>query len=81
MVVAAIWQTAAYSIREYSVFNQKNETMYSIWYIMILTGPLWINAFIYMIVARMVWNFLPLRKLGGIKAWRFGTIFVLLDIV
>lgn len=81
IVFAALWQTAAYSIREYSVYNQKNSTVYSIWFILILTGPLWINAFIYMIVARMVWNFLPNRKLGGIKAWRFGTIFVLLDIV
>jgi hypothetical protein len=48
---------------------------------MILIAPLWINAFVYMIMARMVWCFIPEKKLGGIRAWKFGTIFVLLDIV
>jgi hypothetical protein len=81
MVTAALWQTAAYAIREYSVFNQKNSGIYSVWFVMILIGPLWINAFVYMVLARMVWCFLPSKKLAGVRAWRLGMIFVLLDIV
>lgn len=81
IVVAALWQTATYAIREYSVFDQKNEGIYSVWFVMILVAPLWINAFVYMCLARMVWSFLPNKTLGRIRAWRFGTIFVLLDIL
>jgi hypothetical protein len=81
ITVAALWQTAAYVIREYSVYNQKSSGVYSVWFVMILIAPLWINAFVYMIMARMVWCFIPEKKLGGIRAWKFGTIFVLLDIV
>ena len=81
MVIAGIWQVVTYAIREMSVFNQKNDGLYSIWFIMILIAPLWINAFVYMVLARMVWCFLPNKKLGGIRAWKFGTLFVCLDIV
>ncbi|KAK5195854.1 hypothetical protein LTR92_004795 [Exophiala xenobiotica] len=44
-------------------------------------APLWTNAFVYMIVGRMVWNFVPTAKILGITAWRFGLCFVLLDVV
>jgi hypothetical protein len=44
-------------------------------------APLWTNAFVYMIVGRMVWNFVPTAKILGITAWRFGLYFVLLDVV
>jgi hypothetical protein len=81
ITTAALWQTATYAIREYSVYNQKSDGVYSIWFVMILVAPLWVNAFVYMCMARMVWVFLPNKRLGGIKAWRFGTIFVLLDIL
>lgn len=81
MVVATLWQTVTYGLREYSVYNQKNLGIYSAWFVMILIAPLWINAFVYMVMARMVWCFMPDKRLGGIPAWRFGTIFVCLDIV
>ncbi|KIW08658.1 uncharacterized protein PV09_00612 [Verruconis gallopava] len=81
IVVASLWQTATYALREYSVYNQKNVGVYSLWFVMILVGPLWINAFVYMVVARLVWCFMPNKRLGGVRAWRFGTIFVLLDIL
>lgn len=44
-------------------------------------APLWTNAFVYMVVGRMVWNFVPTAKILGITAWRFGTYFVILDIM
>lgn len=44
-------------------------------------APLWTNAFVYMIVGRMVWNFVPTAKILGITAWRFGLYFVMLDVV
>lgn len=44
-------------------------------------APLWTNAFVYMIMGRMVWNYVPTAKIFGVTAWRFGAYFVLLDIV
>lgn len=44
-------------------------------------APLWVNAFVYMIMGRMVWNYVPTAKLLGIKASRFGAYFVILDIM
>jgi len=81
MIIASCWQTATYAVRAISIYQPTNDNVYAIWFVMILTGPLWINAFVYMVVGRMVYNFLPNHKLGGIKAWRFGMLFVILDIV
>ena len=44
-------------------------------------APLWINAYVYMVLGRMVYNFTTSAKILGVKAWRFGLYFVLLDIV
>jgi hypothetical protein len=32
-------------------------------------------------MGRMTWNFIPDAKLYGVTPWRFGTYFVLLDIM
>jgi RTA1 like protein len=81
MVIAVVWQTAMYAIRAASMKMPTNQNLYMIWFIMILSAPIWINAFVYMVVGRMVWNFMPNHKLGGIKAWRFGSLFVVLDVM
>ena len=46
-----------------------------------LLAPLWINAFLYMVVGRMVYFFDDEKKLGGVSAIRLGTLFVVLDII
>jgi len=40
----------------------------------------WTNAFAYMVCGRMVYNFTEKGSVFKIKAWRFGLIFVLLDV-
>ena len=47
---------------------------------LILLSPLWINAFLYMLMARLVLFFVPEQRLGGITARRLSLVFVLLDI-
>ena len=81
MVTAALFQTATYTLREVSVYHPTSVALYSTWFVMILVAPLWINAFVYMVLARMVWCFSPGKRLGGIRAWRFGTVFVCLDVL
>lgn len=42
-------------------------------------APLLTNAFAYMVMGRMVYNFTAQAKIFGVKAWRFTLCFVLLD--
>lgn len=44
-------------------------------------APLLTNAFAYMVMGRMVYNFTTQAKIFGVKAWRFTLCFVLLDAV
>lgn len=44
-------------------------------------APLWANAFVYMVVARAVYNFKRSRSIWHIKAWNLSYIFITLDIV
>ncbi|KAL9087134.1 MAG: hypothetical protein Q9165_006785 [Trypethelium subeluteriae] len=80
IIIAAAWQTAAFVFRADSIHDPWKSGPYSAWFILILTGPLWINAYVYMVMGRMVWNFIPDKRLCKVKAWRFGLLFVILDI-
>ncbi|KAI9665829.1 MAG: hypothetical protein M1821_003763 [Bathelium mastoideum] len=80
IIIAAAWQTAGFIFRAISIRNFWQTGPYSAWFVLILTGPLWINAYVYMCMGRMVWNFIPDKRLCRVKAWRFGLLFVLLDI-
>lgn len=44
-------------------------------------APLFTNAYVYMVMGRMVYNFIPSTTLAGVKAWRISLYFVLLDFV
>ena len=81
VIMSASWQTAAYILRILSIQNYTNSTLYSLWFIFILLAPLWINAFVYMVLGRMVYNFTTSARILRIKAWRFGLYFVLLDVI
>ena len=79
--MGAAWQTGAYVSRILSIEHYTNSSLYSVWFILILLAPLWINAYVYMVLGRMVYNFTSTAKILKVKAWRFGLYFVLLDIV
>ncbi|KAK5461090.1 hypothetical protein LTS15_003153 [Exophiala xenobiotica] len=79
--MGALWQTIAYIYRVISIADPASLGDYAAWFVLILVAPLWTNASVYMIVGRMVWNFVPTAKILGITAWRFGLYFVLLDVV
>ncbi|CAD6577136.1 MAG: hypothetical protein ASARMPRED_008138 [Alectoria sarmentosa] len=80
VAMGALWQTACYGFRILSIKYVANETYYTVWFILMLLAPLWINAYVYMVLGRMVYNFTSSAKILGFKAWRFGLYFVLLDI-
>ena len=81
ITMGALWQTLAYSFRILSIQHVDNNVYYTVWFILILLAPLWTNAFVFMVLGRMVFNYTSSAKIFGIHAWRFGLYFVLLDIV
>jgi hypothetical protein len=82
LIMGALWETTGYICRTLSVTQQLNESFYTLQQIFIILAPLWINAFVYMCIGRMVHCFLPVRedKVFGIRARRITLLFVLGDI-
>ncbi|KAJ6452048.1 RTA1 like protein-domain-containing protein [Mycena sanguinolenta] len=48
--------------------------------LLVLLTPLWINAFLYFLMSRLVYFFVPEKHVGGINARRLSLCFVLLHI-
>ncbi|KAJ3480818.1 hypothetical protein NLG97_g7976 [Lecanicillium saksenae] len=81
VIMGAAWETAAFSLRAIGAHHQQ-EMQYALWgTLLFLLAPLWINAFAYMTVARMVYFGLPEKKIWGVRAIKLTVLFVWLDIV
>ncbi|KAF4982450.1 hypothetical protein FZEAL_1968 [Fusarium zealandicum] len=81
VIMGGIWETVAFSMKSLGARNQQN-FHYALWgQLLFLLAPLWLNAFVYMAVARMVYFRMPDRKLLGIKAIRMTLIFVWIDVI
>ncbi|KAL8822856.1 MAG: hypothetical protein Q9191_006419 [Dirinaria sp. TL-2023a] len=78
---SGLLQFVAYVFRIISINHPDSVAMYGTWFVLILVAPLWTNAYVYMVFGRMVYNYTSDARVAGIKAWRFGLYFVLLDIV
>ncbi|KAF4953221.1 hypothetical protein FGADI_6196 [Fusarium gaditjirri] len=81
IIMSAFWQVFAYIFRTVSIYNPASFDYYATWFVVILVAPLWTNAFAYMVFGRMVWCYTPKGQLYGLKAWQFGFVFVILDII
>ncbi|KAG0647404.1 putative lipid transporter atnI [Hyphodiscus hymeniophilus] len=81
IIMGGSLETLAMISRSLSIQYPTSEALYAIWFVLVLVSPLWINAFVYMIMGRMVYNFIPTQKIGRIPARRFGLYFVLLDVL
>ena len=81
IAMSALWQLLTYGFRIASIYQPTSVSLYSVWFTLILIAPLWTNAYVYMVMGRMVWNFTTKAKVLGLSAWRFTLIFVILDVV
>ncbi|KAH7412685.1 hypothetical protein BKA64DRAFT_770361 [Cadophora sp. MPI-SDFR-AT-0126] len=81
LVISGLLQAAAYLLRVLSILHPASLGLYAGWFVLILIAPIWTNAFVYMVLGRMVWNFTEDGKLLGLMAWRLGKLFVVLDIL
>jgi len=79
--MAATWETAGFILRILSTRHQLSLGLYIPEELLILLAPIWINAFDYMVLGRMIYYFLPEQKVLGIHATRFTRYFVLMDIL
>ena len=95
IICSGLAQTICYIFRLLSIQNPTSFSDYAAWFILILVStiacnevlavnaswiaPLLTNAFAYMVMGRMVYNFTAPAKIFGVKAWRFTLYFVLLD--
>ena len=80
LIMGAVWETAGYIFRSLSTLHQLNEAFATAQQLLILLAPLWINAFVYMTLGRMIHFFIPDDKTFGIKAKRITLSFVLCDV-
>ncbi|KUJ06420.1 uncharacterized protein LY89DRAFT_633035 [Mollisia scopiformis] len=80
IILSGLAQTLCYIFRVLSILNPEVFGDYAAWFILILIAPLFTNAFVYMVMGRMVWNYISSAKIYRITAWRFGTFFVILDV-
>ncbi|KAI8679524.1 hypothetical protein NCS57_00230600 [Fusarium keratoplasticum] len=81
VIMGAAWETIGFTFKTLGSRNQQN-FQYVLWgQLFFLLAPLWLNAFVYMAVARMVYFRMPDRKLLGIKAIRMTVLFVWIDII
>ncbi|KPM34594.1 hypothetical protein AK830_g11971 [Neonectria ditissima] len=81
IIMASIWETLAFVFRAASIKNPQSTGIYIVFQIFILLAPLWVNAYAYMTLGRMVYFFVPSRSIFKMPAVTLATIFVGLDII
>jgi hypothetical protein len=79
--MGAAWEFASFSIRVAGTKNQQSVALAFTSQILVLLAPMWVNAFDYMVMGRMIYFFIPEQKIWSIKGIKIAKIFVWLDIL
>ncbi|KAK3935800.1 RTA1 domain-containing protein [Diplogelasinospora grovesii] len=81
LIMGAVWECIAFIMRTLGAHDQQ-QMQYVIWgTLLVLLAPLWINAFAYMTVARLIHFVMPDERVWGIKSQALTKVFVGLDIL
>ncbi|KAG9228548.1 RTA1 like protein-domain-containing protein [Amylocarpus encephaloides] len=80
MIMGVAWEFTSFAIRSYGTKHQQNTPIATVSNILFLLAPMWINAFVYMVLGRMIYFFIPEQQLWGIKGIKIAKIFVWLDV-
>ncbi|KAI4605368.1 hypothetical protein J4E81_010620 [Alternaria sp. BMP 2799] len=81
IIMAALWETGAYAFRALGSKDQQSSGIATVAQILVLVAPIWVNAFAYMVFARIVHFYSPTRKVWIFSPSILALIFVTLDIV
>ena len=80
LIMGGAWETAGYIFRTLSVQHQAAEGFQTAQLLLIILAPLWINAFVYMLLGRMIHFYLAHDRVFNLRARRITLIFVLFDL-
>ena len=80
LLMGVLWEFLSFSIRTVGTKNQQNSGLAFASQLLVLLAPMWINAFVYMVLGRMIYFFVPEQKVWGIKGIKIAKIFVWLDV-
>ncbi|KEF61450.1 uncharacterized protein A1O9_03016 [Exophiala aquamarina CBS 119918] len=81
LIMGGMWECGGYITRTLSVIDQKNTAIYTVQQLLILLAPLWINAYIYMLLGRMIHFFLVDDRVFGLRARKITKCFVWFDVI
>ncbi|KAF1979443.1 hypothetical protein BU23DRAFT_586133 [Bimuria novae-zelandiae CBS 107.79] len=81
IIMASLWETGAYAFRALGSKNQQSSGIATVAQILVLVAPIWVNAFAYMVFARIVHFYSPTRKVWFFSPSILALIFVTLDII
>ncbi|KAH6869515.1 RTA1 like protein-domain-containing protein [Thelonectria olida] len=81
IIMGASWECLCFILRALGARDQQEMTYVVVSTLLFLLAPLWINAFIYMIVARLVYFLHPQRRIVGISAQWLAKCFVTADMM
>ncbi|KAK0648568.1 RTA1 like protein-domain-containing protein [Cercophora newfieldiana] len=81
VVMGSLWELMCFALRTVGARDQQNAGYVIASMLLFLLAPLWINAFVYMIVARLVYYLLPQERILGMSPRWLAKIFVAADIV
>ncbi|KAH6881032.1 RTA1 like protein-domain-containing protein [Thelonectria olida] len=81
VIMGGAWETGAFIARTLGSRDQQEE-QFAFWgQLLFILAPLWVNAFVYMTVARMVHFGLADKQIWNIKATKLTVLFVWIDVV
>jgi hypothetical protein len=81
LIMGTAWEFGGFAVRAGGSKHQDKFVFSFISTLLILVAPMWINAFIYMVMGRMIYFFIPEKQIWGIKGINIAKVFVWLDIV
>ncbi|KAM0329239.1 hypothetical protein ACHAQA_004541 [Verticillium albo-atrum] len=79
--MAAAWECIAFSLKSAGARDQQRQIYAIMGQLFFLLAPLWMNAFVYMTVARLVYYVLPDRSIWHLKATQLTKLFVWIDVL
>ncbi|KAF7587594.1 hypothetical protein BBP40_007014 [Aspergillus hancockii] len=80
LIMGGTWELLAFIFRTLLTRHQNSDGYDTAYVLLFLLAPIWINAFVYMTLGRLIFFFIPEKRLGGISAQSYGLLFVWLDI-
>ncbi|KAF6805741.1 rta1 domain protein [Colletotrichum sojae] len=81
VVMGCTWETVAFVLRYFGSMNGNVPAYYIVSSILFNLAPLWVNAFVYMVAARLIYLEQPEQRVWSISGKKLAKLFVALDII